>query len=265
MKQFILVGLGILLIIGLSACNGLTRNLIGYTMEPRQGSGPMRGMGMGSGMMARHHATIPQEYARLTNPVPSSEESLARGAEIYGTNCATCHGDGGMGDGPAAASLNPYPAPIAHTSLMLGNSYLFWRISEGGTGEPFNSTMPPWKSILDEQARWDVINYVRALGSGRVSPKEVAGGAIFDPAAENAIRNEILAQAVEQQVLTQDEADLFNQVHSAMDNLAVAGTFVGNGEEALLVELVETGKITQTQADAFNNIHNKLIEANLMQ
>lgn len=265
MKQLIFIGLGILLIIGSTACNGLANNLTGSAMEPRPGSEPMRGMGMGSGMMARHHATIPQEYAGLTNPVPSNEESLARGAEIYSTNCATCHGDGGMGDGPAAASLNPAPAPIAHTSLMLGDSYLFWRISEGGTGEPFNSTMPPWKSTLDEQARWDVINYVRALGSGRVSPEEVSGGVTFDPAAENAIRKEILAQAVEQNVLTQAEADLFNQVHSAMDNLAATGTFVGNGEETLLTELVDTGQITQTQADAFNNIHDRLVEASLMQ
>ena len=265
MKQLILLGLGILLIIGLTACNGLANNLNGYAMEPRQGAEPMRGMGMGSSMMARHHAAIPQEYAGLTNPFPASEESLARGAEIYSANCAACHGDGGMGDGPAAASLNPAPAPIAHTSLMMGDSYLFWRISEGGAGEPFNSTMPPWKSTLDEQTRWDVINYVRALGSGRVSPNAVAGGVTFDPAAESAIRNEILAQAVEQNLLTQDEADLFNQVHSEMDSLVAAGTFVGNGEEALLANLVETGLITQIQADAFNRIHDRLVEANLMQ
>ncbi|NIN34865.1 MAG: c-type cytochrome, partial [Gammaproteobacteria bacterium] len=231
-------------------------------MGPPRGMGPMRGMG--PSMMARHHATIPQAYAGLTNPVPLSEESLARGAEIYSANCAACHGDGGMGDGPAAANLNPAPAPVAHTSLMLGDSYLFWRISEGGTAEPFNSTMPPWKTTLDEQARWDVINYMRALGSGRVSPNQVVGGATFDPAAENAIRAEILARAVAQNVLTQDEADVFNQIHSEMDRLAASGTFEPDGhmnsrEEAMLAELVESGKISQTQADAFNTIHHKLV------
>jgi mono/diheme cytochrome c family protein len=220
-------------------------------------------------MMARHHTTIPPEYAGLTNPVSLDETSLARGGEIYSTNCAACHGDGGLGDGPAAASLNPAPAPIAHTSLMLDDSYLFWRISEGGTAEPFSSTMPGWKASLDEQARWDVINYMRALGSGRVSPKQAVGGAIFDPEAENAIRAERLAQAVGQNVLTQDEADLFNQIHSEMDRLAAAGTFEQAGnmnrEAAILAELVESGKITQNQADAFNNTHNKLIESKLMQ
>ena len=257
MKYLTLLGLGTLLVIGLTACNGLIDNVASYAI------GPMRGMG--PGMMARHHAAIPQEYAGLTNPVPVDAASLARGAEIYNTNCAACHGDGGMGDGPAAASLDPAPAPIAHTSLMLGDGYLFWRIGEGGTVAPFNSAMPAWKATLDEQARWDIINYVQALGSGRVSPKQIVGGATFDPEAENATRAKILAQAVDQKALAQDEADVFNQVHSEMDRLAAAGDFEGNGEEDLLTELVKSGKISQSQADVFNNTHNKLVESNLMQ
>ncbi|MCP4360183.1 MAG: cytochrome c [Chloroflexi bacterium] len=262
MKYLTLFGLSTLLVIGLTACTGLMDSAAGNVMG-QMGS-------MGTGMMARHHATIPQEYVGLTSPVPLDDESLARGVKIYSANCAACHGDGGMGDGPAAAGLDPAPAPIAHTSLMLDDSYLFWRISEGGVAEPFSSTMPSWKAALDEQTRWDVINYVRALGNGRVSPKQVVGGAVFDPEAENAIRAEILAQAVGQNVLTQDEADVFTQIHSEMDRLAASGTFEPDGtmngrEEAMLVELVESGKITQSQADAFNNIHSKLVESNLMQ
>ncbi len=183
MKHRVWLGLGFILVIGLTACSSLTKNLTGYTTGPMQGMRPMRGMG--SYMMARHHAPIPQAYVGLTNPVPSSEESLARGAEIYRANCAACHGDGGMGDGPAAASLNPAPAPVAHTSLMLGDSYLFWRISEGGTTEPFNSTMPSWKAILGEEARWDVINYMRALGSGRVGFNHIVGSDNYDRLVES--------------------------------------------------------------------------------
>jgi len=264
MKYITLLGLGTLLAIALTACNGLVDDVAGYAM------GPMRSIGMGPGMMARHHAAIPQEYAGLTNPVPFDEESLARGAAVYNASCAACHGDGGMGDGPAAAALNPAPAPVAHTSLMLGDSYLFWRISEGGAAEPFNSTMPGWKTTLDEQAQWNVINYIRALGSGRVSPKQVVGGETFDPDAENTIRVGILTLAVEQNVLTQDEANLFNQIHSEMDRPAASGTFEPDGdmnrrEETIPAELVASGKITQIQADTFNNIHHKLVESSLMQ
>lgn len=127
------------------------------------GPGPGRGMGPGSGMMARHQATVPPDYAGVTNPVPATEESLARGEETYSAYCETCHGAGGLGNGPAGENLDPAPAPIAHTSQMLGDDYLYWRISEGGAMEPFNSAMPAWKETLDEQERWDVINYIRAL------------------------------------------------------------------------------------------------------
>ncbi len=225
-------------------------------------------MGGNGSMMARHHATIPAAYAELTSPVLANEKSLARGAEIYSANCVACHGDGGMGDGPAATNLDPAPAPIAHTSLMLEDSYLFWRISEGGVADPFNSAMPVFQTILDEQARWDVINYVRAIGSGQVTPPQIVGGATFDPETGNAIRAEILAQAVAQNVITQDEADVFNQIHSEMDRLAASDTFAPDStgrEEAMLADLVESGKITQIQADTFNTVHHKLTESNLMQ
>ena len=68
-----------------------------------------------------------------------------------------------MGDGPTASALDPAPAAIAHTSQMSGDDYLFWRISEGGV--PFETAMPVFKA-LEEQDRWDVIDYIRALGKG---------------------------------------------------------------------------------------------------
>ena len=95
------------------------------------------------------------------SPVDADEDSVARGAEIYSSNCASCHGNTGMGDGIAANSLEPAPSPVAHTSRRMGDGYLFWRISEGGV--PFETAMPSWKTILSESDRWDVINYMRSL------------------------------------------------------------------------------------------------------
>lgn len=226
--------------------------------------------GMGSSMMARHHATIPAEYAGLTNPIAANADSLARGTEIYTTQCASCHGDGGMGDGPAAVGLDPAPAPIAHSSQMLGDDYLYWRISEGGTIEPFNSTMIAWKGVLDEDARWDVINYVQALGSGAVTPGENMGGAGFDPEAELAQRAAMVADAVEQNVITQTEADTFTLVHAEIDeHMAEMGDHnMGSMDDMLntmLAALVSEGKITQSQADSFVEVHDRLDAAGLMQ
>ncbi len=110
-----------------------------------------------------HQAPIPDEYAGLTNPIEADADSLARGKETFTALCVTCHGESGMGDGPAGAALVPPAAPIAQTSQVMSDAYLFWRISEGGI--PFGTAMTPWKGSLDENARWDVINYIRSLGA----------------------------------------------------------------------------------------------------
>ena len=232
------------------------------------GMGP--GMGPGGGMMERHSATVPEAYAGLTNPVAASEESLEAGGEIYTTYCATCHGDGGMGDGPAGQGLDPAPAAIAHTSQMLGDDYLFWRISEGGAMDPFNSAMPAWKGPLTEEERWHVINYVQALGSGEVMPGRMMGGEMYDPEAEAAQRAEMLAEAVETEVITQEEADVFVDVHAAMDELMAEGVSRAAGgmaemQQALMNQLVNDGALTEEQVEIFNDVHDRLLEAGLMQ
>ncbi len=134
-------------------------------------------MRMDGGMMQRHMAPLPAQYAGLTSPIPADAESLARGKAIYEAKCAVCHGDGGWGDGPAAANLDPPPAAIAHTAQMLSDAYLLYRISEGGGFAPFNSAMPMWKDELSETERWDVINYIRSLGSNTMM---TGGGMMMD-------------------------------------------------------------------------------------
>ena len=221
-------------------------------------------------MMARHHTTIPEEYAGLSNPIKADEDSLSRGSEIYEENCAVCHGDGGMGDGPGAVGLDPAPAPIAHTSQMLGDDYLFWRVSEGGTIEPFNSAMIAWKGILDEQARWDVINYVQALGRGQVMPGRIVGGATFDPAVEAANQREMLNQATEQGLITTDEAAVFAEVHDLVDEQMAQMRESGASEsmdelmDEILAALAAKGAVSQDQADIFLSVHERLGEAGLM-
>jgi mono/diheme cytochrome c family protein len=229
------------------------------------------GMGMGqNNMMMRHHAEIPDEYAGMTNPIPSDEASLERGAALYATNCASCHGDSGKGDGPvgAALALDPAPAAIAHTSQMMADDYLYWRISEGGA--EFATSMPPWK-ILPEQDRWDMINYVRALGAGTVQPGMGMGGVPFEPTAQAAQQAAILEEAVKQGIVTQAEADLFATVHDAMQQyridhpeLANSGENATEREAAMLSALEADGSVTKQQADAFPEIHDRLGNAGLM-
>ena len=136
--------------------------------------------------------------------------------------------------------------------------------------DPFNSAMIAWKGSLDEDARWDVVNYVQALGNGTVTPQKGMGGAAFDPAVELEKRNEMLANAVEQGIITQAEADDFTLVHTGIDDhMAETGDHNMGGmddmQATILSALVAEGKITQAQADSFNSVHDRLADAGLME
>ncbi len=111
------------------------------------------------------HFEAPDEFASLTNPFVGDAAAVEAGKVIYANNCAACHGATGQGDGPSAAALDPRPSNLADPTMMnsMTDSYLFWRISEGGVAAPFNSQMPPWKGVLSEEEIWQVITFVRTL------------------------------------------------------------------------------------------------------
>ena len=46
------------------------------------------------------------DLGALKNP---TKEMISRGKELYDANCKSCHGDNGLGDGPAGMVLNPKP------------------------------------------------------------------------------------------------------------------------------------------------------------
>ena len=114
-------------------------------------------------MEAEEHVETPHEYEELKNPYEGDHEVAEAGAEIYQANCETCHGTEGKGDGPAAAGLDPQPADLTDTHMMeeMSDGALFWRVSEGGMMEPFNSVMPAWKGTLTDDQIWQVVTYIQ--------------------------------------------------------------------------------------------------------
>jgi mono/diheme cytochrome c family protein len=103
---------------------------------------------------------VPLDVANIRDPVPADERSLAIGRDVYTTNCETCHGESGRGDGPAGLRLVPRPADLRIHSApgVHTDGELFYWISYGFP----NSAMPAWKDQLTEEQRWSVINYARA-------------------------------------------------------------------------------------------------------
>jgi len=245
MKKYFLIVIALFL----AGCAGSTGGL----GEPQVGS-PMMGGG-DSGMMARHHAQVPDEYTGKTAP-ETTAESVLRGADIYAVNCLSCHGETGAGDGPVGATLDPKPAPIGHTTQMLADNLLFYRISEGGV--PFNTAMPAWKDVLNEEQIWDVLAYVRVLGQGNA-------GQINEMRA--AQQESMLKDAVSQGAITEEQADVFRAVHTELENYMQTNSPQGDmteRENTALATLVAEGTLTQKQVDEFNNVHALLAEGGFM-
>ena len=105
----------------------------------------------------------PEPFADLSNPLSDDPDMIAEGEVLYQANCSSCHGFTGKGDGTAASGLEPKPENLAQNQSALSDAYLFWRISEGGLIKPFNSLMPAWKGLMNEEKIWQVVSYLRNL------------------------------------------------------------------------------------------------------
>ncbi|HEX3178166.1 MAG TPA: CopD family protein [Methylomirabilota bacterium] len=100
----------------------------------------------------------PTTYQRPA--VPYQAASIAAGAGAYREQCAACHGPNGTGNGPAAAALSPPPSDLrAHHAALHTAGDLFWWITHG------RRQMPAFGDRLDAETRWDLVNYIRALGA----------------------------------------------------------------------------------------------------
>lgn len=94
------------------------------------------------------------------------DDTLARGRNLYGEHCATCHGATGAGDGSAAVYLYPKPRNFTAGQFKLRSTAsgmptdedLYGVLTAGMPG----SSMPAF-SHLSEQSRRDLVAYVKRL------------------------------------------------------------------------------------------------------
>ena len=95
------------------------------------------------------------------DPLPSHPVSLARGAEVYATSCAACHGLAGAGDGPSAPAHHPRPSDFTDRTALAATSPLdfFRKVTVGVAG----TAMTGFESALSHEDRWAVSLYVAGL------------------------------------------------------------------------------------------------------
>jgi mono/diheme cytochrome c family protein len=112
-----------------------------------------------SGAGGEEEWKAPARAAKKQNPIPADEKSIAAGKAVYTKECYSCHGTAGKGNGPAAKDLAKSPGDLSSPKMCeQTDGALFWKITTG------KKPMASYETLLTEEQRWQVINYVRTLG-----------------------------------------------------------------------------------------------------
>ncbi len=101
------------------------------------------------------------------SPTGFTAASIVDGQGHFAQDCVSCHGPKGAGDGIRARSLHVPPADLTAAHLwMHSDGELFWWISHGMVTPEGEQIMPGFAAALDEDARWALIDFIRANNAG---------------------------------------------------------------------------------------------------
>jgi mono/diheme cytochrome c family protein len=96
-------------------------------------------------------------YVQSLAPMPTHVNATTEAKELYMTNCLSCHGAEGAGDGFAGVAL---ARPAANFQAEQPTAdFAFRAISDGIAG----TAMPQWKTKFAEAQRHELADYVRSL------------------------------------------------------------------------------------------------------
>lgn len=110
-------------------------------------------------VIGKAHAQSATAIADMSLPMPLGlKGDFAKGGVFFMTNCFTCHGVTGDGNGPRAYFITPPPRDfLLETSRQrLNRPVLFEAIANGRLG----TNMPAWGKVLNNQEIADVAEFV---------------------------------------------------------------------------------------------------------
>jgi copper resistance protein D len=92
------------------------------------------------------------------SPTNFTLASIARGEKLFAQHCAGCHGASGRGNGPNALALDMPTSDLTAAHVYAhADGDLFWFIGHG-----MGDTMPGFGDAIDDQARWNLIDFIHA-------------------------------------------------------------------------------------------------------
>lgn len=92
-----------------------------------------------------------------------------RGAPLYAQQCSVCHGDTGIGDGPAGVGMTPPPTNLRDATRLdrLSLYALYNTLGMGVEG----TDMPAFADQLDDRQRWDLATYIAGFSADPAAAK----------------------------------------------------------------------------------------------
>jgi mono/diheme cytochrome c family protein len=122
-------------------------------------------------MKSLFRAVLLSGAAALLLPAVSLAADATNGKTIYTTNCFSCHGATGKGDGPVGSALNPKPRDFSTGDFKFdtdsdgtpGSDVDLKNVITNGAGAYGGSPlMAPWGHLPEGDVQ-DVIVYIRSL------------------------------------------------------------------------------------------------------
>ncbi len=103
-------------------------------------------------------AKAPEKYRSKTNPMNSDPTAPVAGKILFKEHCATCHGKDADG-------TRRGPSMMRDRVQTATPGAIFWVVTNGIVCHG----MPVW-SKLPEPERWQIVSYIKSLGSSTVAP-----------------------------------------------------------------------------------------------
>ena len=108
----------------------------------------------GLGSFAQELWRARESVKYINNPYTDNKTAAQKGQALYSKLFWACHCKNGNGDGPTANNLKPKPNDFSPTGIRKQtDGELFWKLSNG------KETIVPYKNFLNEEKRWQLINY----------------------------------------------------------------------------------------------------------
>lgn len=107
-----------------------------------------------------------EEAKTLTNPIPPTAESLAKGKVLFKIYCGACHGNTGKADSPISGKIGAISLVDSYVQETMTEGWIFGTITFGSFvmpayGKPTGRDDLRGSNDLSVEERWHVVNYIK--------------------------------------------------------------------------------------------------------